>query len=99
MASMGEIRRIAWSIFWKWGLTFFIANLVLGFVWTQFLSAIGPEILLTSGVGTLTVLGLVNTAISIVIAFYLLNYFLAATIGERIGEQRLELIRKHQEVV
>jgi hypothetical protein len=95
MASMSEIRRITWSIYWKWSIlalvSGFIAGLVIGFVIGAVVAGVsGPAAVVT---GPWPVVIRVLSALSgFAAGFLTLNYLLANAIGKQIGSKRLVLI-------
>jgi len=91
MVTMREIRRIAWSIFWKT----FLASLLLGFVGGAVFGGIAGFIIGILG-GTkdliVSVSGVGGAVIGLVLYFLTFNFFLARTIGKRIGNKQLQLV-------
>jgi len=95
MATVVDVRRITWAIFWKLTLISlvggFAAGAVVGFI-IGFIAAIvsGPTALATGPWPTIIRVssGLVGLGVS----FLALNYLLANSIGKQIGSKKLVLV-------
>ena len=90
MAIMKDVRRIAWSIYWKsvllGAIVGFVAGAAFGFVF-GFVGAI-------VGVPRDTLIPVIQwggTIIGLIAGFCALNFVLARTIGKSIGGRQLEL--------
>jgi hypothetical protein len=91
MAAVNEVRRIAWSIYWKSVLLGVVLGAIAGFVVGFLFGMIGglsgferETVRLTSQWGG----GLAGLAAG----FWSLNFILARTVGKTIGGRRLELV-------
>ena len=91
MASMGEMRRIAWYVFWRSA----VAGLVLGFVLGFILGFVAGFLGYFAGFDratTQTVSTWVGGLGGLAAAFQSLNFFFARAVGRAIGGKKLELV-------
>jgi|EndMetStandDraft_4_1072995.scaffolds.fasta_scaffold208891_2 hypothetical protein len=95
MTTMAEIRRITWSIFWKWTLIALIGGFVSGFVVGL---VIGALVAIIAGPGAMAigpwqnVISVISGLAGLFIGFLTLNYLLANSIGKQIGSKKLVLV-------
>lgn len=95
MATMDEVRRITWSIYWKLMLISliggFAAGAVVGFI-------IGFTAAIVSGSTALatapwpTIIRVSSGLVGLGVSFLALNYLIANSIGKQIGSKKLVLV-------
>jgi hypothetical protein len=95
MVTMADVRRITWSIFWKWSLIALIGGFVAGFVVGATIGFAvgvvqGPDVVRMSPWPQ--VIQIFSFLFGLVVSFLTLNYLLANAIGKQIGGKKLVLV-------
>ncbi|RWM27739.1 MAG: hypothetical protein E5Y01_03670 [Mesorhizobium sp.] len=90
MATMADVRRIAWSLYWRSLLSSiacgFLAGAIFGFVVGFIGSVLGFH---REGIQSVSTFG--GACLGLVASFLCLNFFLAKSIGKEFRGKRLEL--------
>jgi hypothetical protein len=95
MATMAEVRRITWSIYWKCTLMSLVGGLIAGFVVGFIIGAIVGIVLGPAAVATgpwPNVIRILSGLAGFGVGYLALNYLLANSIGKQIGSKKLVLV-------
>jgi F0F1-type ATP synthase assembly protein I len=95
MATMAEVRRITWSIYWKWMLISIIGGFVAGFVAGALIGGVVGAVSGASAVKTEpwpSIIKIISGSLGFCVGFLTLNYLLARSIGKQIGSKKLVLV-------
>jgi hypothetical protein len=90
MSDMESIRGITWSIYWKWMLSSAMATTVWVVIFNVFVG-LGELVSGLSSEDHPWFAPVAQLLVSLIVSFFVLNYFLAAAVGKSIGGKRLEL--------
>jgi fructose-specific phosphotransferase system IIC component len=95
MPTMPEVRRITWSIYWKFTLFSFIAGFCAGAVVG---TIIGASVTAVYGPGAMyvqpwpNVNNVASFVAGLIAGFFVLNYLIAKSIGKQFGSKKLVLV-------
>ena len=90
MATMADVRRIAWSLFWRSFLSSIACGFVGGAIVGLLIGFVGAVVgLRHDAIQSLSSVG--GACVGLVASFLCLNFFLARSIGKEFKGKRLEL--------
>ena len=89
MATMREVRGLAWSIFWKYLLVSVVGSLFAGGVFGFSVGFVGAMAHIGDQPSRAVAAQIAGGAVGLIVSFLALNFFLASAIGRRYGERTL----------